>query len=102
MPARTAITAMTAAAMIESLEFRRRRDVRSRLAPVVACVAAAVFPVVMAGCGGESDNPAVPTTLAQPTGTAPAVTVGAGVPLEPGSNLPPVEGDDETIPTSTG
>lgn len=54
---------------------------------------------VLAGCGSDEDNPSVPTSLAPAAGTAPA---GAGVPLEPGSNLPPVEGDDETITTSTG
>jgi hypothetical protein len=54
-----------------------------------------VIPLGVAGCVSDSDSPSVPTTLAPRTGTVPPATVGAGVPLEPGSNLPPVEGDDE-------
>lgn len=64
-------------------------------------LAAIVLLVVMAGCGGDAGDPSVPTSFAPPAGTTPAATPGAGVPLEPGSNLPPIEGSDEIITTST-
>ena len=72
---------------------------RLRWTSILGGLAVVLLLIVLAGCGSDGDNPSVPTSLAPPAGTAPA---GAGVPLEPGSNLPPVEGDDETITTSTG
>lgn len=69
-----------------------RQSDRIRWMSVVAGAVALVFLPVVAACSDDAD-PSAPTSVAPPVETFPAPPSGAGVPLEPGSNLPPGAGD---------
>ena len=83
--------------MIHSTRLRPHRiqPNRRRLAAIAIAVAALVT-----SCGSdESDDAPVTTDDVETVNTASSVAGGAGVPLEPGSNLPP--GEPETTPSDT-
>ena len=67
---------------------------------VWAGAAVAVVLLVTAGCGDDAGAPGAPPSVAPPTATTPAISGGGGVPLEPGSNMPPDESDSNTIATN--
>ena len=84
--------------MINPMPSLRPRRIRPSLHGLASIAIASAVLVTSCGSDGSDDAPATSVSV-DTLVTAPAGEGGAGVPLEPGSNLPPSE--SETTPSDT-
>jgi hypothetical protein len=77
----------------------RPRRIRPSLHGLASIAIASAVLVTSCGSDGSDDAPPATSVSIDTLVTAPAGEGGAGVPLEPGSNLPPSE--SETTPSDT-
>ena len=82
--------------MIHPTRGLQARCIQPNRRPIAAVLLAAAL--LATSCGSDGSDNAPATTVGDGTPTSSA-SGGAGVPLEPGSNLPP--GDSETTPRDT-
>src|SRR4029077_9383520 len=84
--------------VIHPMSSLRPRRIRPSLHGLASIAIASAVLVTSCGSDGSDDAPATSVSI-DTLVTAPAGEGGAGVPLEPGSNLPPSE--SETTPSDT-
>lgn len=74
----------------------QRHPDRVRWGAALAAAAAFVMLPALVGCSGDdADDPSAPTSTVAAVDSLPDQPSGVGVPLEPGSNLPPGDSEGE-------